>query len=347
MKNLCHKLGIGVGVLALAGLSALDAHAQAQGTFTVSQTQLMVGRKFTSVAQADGKVVVIGGRETNRSSGRVEVLTITGGRVTGIEMRPNLQAEVRDDGDAAPCQGGIVVQLGGSENDGRTRMANECIIVTASGEPRGTSFCTEPARFTTGGLVEAVDDTIFAISGAGPQGAIPTVEAFECSAIDLNARGGNRGATAGGPPVVRAPIPTPVARASSESLGGKIFVTGGRMGFDSGPAMNGVQVYDAATDSWTAGASPLAVARFGHAMAKLDDTRILILGGSDGTQVLSSTEILDTQTGQLSAGPEMPTGLFGSRAVNVGPGKILVIGGSTGMADNDPALSTILEFSSN
>jgi hypothetical protein len=350
MKIRGHKLGISLGVFALAGLSAMQVQAQTPaGSFAVSQTQLAVGRKFISAAPGDvtanpAQVVVVGGRETANSSGRVEVLTITGGRVTAIQARAALQGELRDLGAQATCPSGVIVQLGGSEASNRGRVANEAIGVTASGQPRGTSFLTEPSRFTTGGVVEAVGDRVFAISGDGPQGAIPTVEAFDCTAINLNAAGGNRGAVAGGPRIPRAAIPTPVTFAAGESLNGKIFVTGGRMSRVAGPAMNNVQIYDAASDSWTAG-TPLTVGRFGHAMAKLNDTEILIIGGSDGQRVLTSTEILNTTTGALSAGPELPMPLFGANAVNVGPNQIIVIGGSNGMGDNDPALRTILEFS--
>jgi hypothetical protein len=350
MKILGNKLGISLGVFALAALSAMQVHAQtqAQGSFAVSQTQLAVGRKFVSAAPGDisatpGQVVVVGGRETANSSGRVEVLTIAGGRVTGIQGRAALQGELRDLGAQATCPSGVIVQFGGSENSQRSRVANEAIGVTASGQPRGTSFLTEPSRFTTGGVVEAVGDRVFAISGDGAQAAVPTVEAFDCTAINLNAAGGNRGAVAGAPRIARAAIPTPVTFAGSESLGGKIFVTGGRMSRVAGPAMNNVQIYDAASNTWTAG-TPLTVGRFGHAMAKLNDTEILIMGGSDGQRVLTSTEILNTQTGQLSAGPDMPA-RFGAQAVNVGLNQIIVIGGSEGMGDNDPALRTILEFS--
>jgi hypothetical protein len=346
MTMFSRSLGIGLGVVALAGMGALDVQAQ-DGTWAVSNTRLAVARKLQGVAAVGGqmpsRVFVAGGRTGANASGAVEVLTISGGRVTATQRQANLQGELRDGTGADTCPNGVVVLLGGDENSGRTRVANEAIGLNG---PRGTSFLTEPSVFTAFNVVEAVGNRVFLISGRGAQAPIPLVEAFNCDAINLNADGANRGAVAGAPRIARAPIPVAVARAAGDGIRNLIVVSGGRRMVDAGPALNITQIYDTQANTWRMGPA-MNVARFGHDVIRLNDNELMAVGGSDGQQVLRSTEILDTRTMQWRMSGDLPNPVFSGVGVNVGDNQIILVGGSRGAGPNDASLTEILEFSSN
>ena len=71
--------------------------------------------------------------------------------------------------------------------------------------------------------------------------------------------------------------------------------------------------------------------RFKHAVAMLDDGRILVLGGtSNDTELLASTEVLDLAANSVVPGPAMstPRYKFPTAVVRTTSGRLVVAGGS-------------------
>ena len=56
------------------------------------------------------------------------------------------------------------------------------------------------------------------------------------------------------------------------------------------------------------------------------ERRLLVIGGSDGSNSLATTEILDIDTMAFSPGPAMFVGRWGCAVISL-PGSILVVGG--------------------
>ena len=75
--------------------------------------------------------------------------------------------------------------------------------------------------------------------------------------------------------------------------GGQVLVVGGQLGQSAYLAT--AERYDPITNRWTS-APKLRDRRSGHTATLLGDNRLLVTGGQDGPDWLSSTEWLDTQT---------------------------------------------------
>src|SRR5207247_128890 len=63
------------------------------------------------------------------------------------------------------------------------------------------------------------------------------------------------------------------------------------------------------------------------------DGRVMIVGGTDGSHILNSTEIFDPATGMVSSGPSLSTARIGHSATRLLNGDVLVAGGSDGSSD--------------
>lgn len=81
--------------------------------------------------------------------------------------------------------------------------------------------------------------------------------------------------------------------------------------------------------------SAMRQARAGHAAAPLSDHRVLIAGGYTGLRddgqtpdgILDSVEIFDARAGTFQLGPRLPEPRAFARAVGLGDGRVLVVGG--------------------
>lgn len=99
------------------------------------------------------------------------------------------------------------------------------------------------------------------------------------------------------------------------------------------------------TDTWTLG-SVLTEARADVAAVRLDDDRVLLIGGDgvDGLPV-SSVEVFEID-GSLSAAAAMNEARSGAAAVRLSDGRVLVTGGSTTL-DGVTSTTEIYDPSSN
>ncbi|HYM11545.1 MAG TPA: kelch repeat-containing protein [Bryobacterales bacterium] len=107
-------------------------------------------------------------------------------------------------------------------------------------------------------------------------------------------------------------------------LNGKVLIAGGYT--DAPMAVASAELYDPSTGTFTA-TGDMTTPRQGHAATLLADGRVLITGGSG----LSNTELYDPSTGTFTAtagtGDMIPGGNW-ARAVLLGNGKVLILGGS-------------------
>src|SRR5207248_6783280 len=73
--------------------------------------------------------------------------------------------------------------------------------------------------------------------------------------------------------------------------------------------------------------------RINHSAAVLSDGRVLLIGGSDGTNALNTVDILDPSSGAIRQGPVLSTPRTSATATTTLDGKVVVVGGNDGSAD--------------
>ncbi len=154
------------------------------------------------------------------------------------------------------------------------------------------------------------DNQIYAIGGEASDGISNVVERFNPLANSWTAL---------------SPKPTKVTDISAATIGGLIYVPGGKL--ESGMPTDITEVYNPLTNQWTSGKS-LPKALSGYALAVFEG-RIYLFGGWDGNQVVSDAFVYDYHTNTWTALPTMPTAraYAGSTVVD---GNIYVIGGWDG-----------------
>ena len=99
----------------------------------------------------------------------------------------------------------------------------------------------------------------------------------------------------------------------------------GRGGISGGAASAGAEIYDPASDSWSAAGS-LATARYHHTATPLADGRVLVAGGFSGGAASASAEIYDPASDDWSAAGSLATARSPT-ATPLADGRVLVAGG--------------------
>ncbi len=113
---------------------------------------------------------------------------------------------------------------------------------------------------------------------------------------------------------------------------GKVLVTGGADDKTSpsspgmGKALASAEVYDPASNTWSA-VAPMLAPRYGHAIV-LVGSKVLVLGGADPNQ-LATAEIYDPALGTWTATGSMSTVRGSTTAIVLQDGRVLVAGGSS------------------
>src|SRR5207248_1805095 len=121
------------------------------------------------------------------------------------------------------------------------------------------------------------------------------------------------------------------------------LIAGGDSG---GVAQNSLEIYNPTSGTFVFATGALSSPRKAHAAAVLQDGRVLIAGGSNGTKPLATSDTYDPSTEAVSAGPLLATARQGLSATTQLDGKVFVAGGNNGSVDlawtevYDPAAGT-------
>ena len=113
------------------------------------------------------------------------------------------------------------------------------------------------------------------------------------------------------------------------ALGGRIYLIGGFAGTTNVP-VDGVRVYDPASQAWSSAAS-LPAPRGGHAAVVLGG-KIHVLGGGNSVSTIADHSVYDPATDSWSEAAPLPRA-EGSPAAVVFGGKLYAIGGRSGFSD--------------
>jgi len=189
----------------------------------------------------------------------------------------------------------------------------------------------------TRGIVRVQSEPAFAIDANGVRRALQlslhgsTVEAR----LDVE---GLATPIAIDPAWVAAAAPSGLARLDAPLVllsSGKVLLSGGSV-MTTGTQYSTGEVYDPATNTWTATANNMAGPRSEHTATRVGASKVVIVGGS-GDRTLSTAEVYDETTNSFgalqilpvtSAGPAGPNGERRAHAaVRLATGEVLVLGG--------------------
>ena len=127
---------------------------------------------------------------------------------------------------------------------------------------------------------------------------------------------------------------------------GSVLIAGGiLLNLGSGVATNKVHRFDNQAGDFTELGMTLGADRTQHTATKLDDGRVLILGGADENSVVSVTgEVLDVAAGTSTPVPNMSSPRVGHSATKLPDGRVFVAGGTSSFDFSDPlaALAAVL-----
>jgi N-acetylneuraminic acid mutarotase/glucose/arabinose dehydrogenase len=135
----------------------------------------------------------------------------------------------------------------------------------------------------------------------------------------------------------RAPLSAPVLDAGGATVGGKLYVVGGKNGSTH---LSSMHIYDPATNSWTSGPAMPGPAVENPAMVAYNG-KVYVFGGSTApfSGAVSDVRIFDPSSATWTTSTPMPTARGGATAQVIGT-KIYVVGGM----DADGASLATLEI---
>jgi|GEM_PF-3244572 len=137
-----------------------------------------------------------------------------------------------------------------------------------------------------------ITDPVYGDGGYSGHVAAPTAELFDPTTGAFTAIGSMRTSRWAFPAVRLA--------------NGRVLIAGGMVIADSGDPVADAELFDPATNRFTA-TGPLNAPRVGHALVPLADGRVLVVGGvTTGRAPVLSTEIYDPGTGRFSLASAMP-----------------------------------------
>ena len=111
---------------------------------------------------------------------------------------------------------------------------------------------------------------------------------------------------------------------------GIVLITGGHSSSYSGPTYyNSAELFDPSTGTFTMLSSNMGVTRTRHSAVKLNNGKVLILGGHNSSNQLSSALLFDPNTNTFTSTGSMNAVRYGGQtATLLQSGKVLVVGGN-------------------
>lgn len=108
---------------------------------------------------------------------------------------------------------------------------------------------------------------------------------------------------------------------------GKVLITGGHDG-TLNSAFNSAELYDPSANTFTPIANPMTSARYSHTATKLNNGKVLLVGGRDSANPLGSAELYDPVANTFTAtGNNMTNVRYYHTATLLTNGKVLITGG--------------------
>ena len=281
---------------------------------------LLAPRSEQAVAELDAKVYAIGGYPPGRiPSAVVQVYTAATDR---WELGPPLPVPMHH-AMAAGVNGKLYV-IGGEFDGAGTGRPEVYLNTVYELDPRVGAWSQRAPMPTnrSGGATAVIDSKIYVAGGRPPRGsdfAVYDTAENRWSALP--------------------DVPTQRNHLAAGAIGGKVYVAGGRFGagFNS-ERTAALEIYDPATNRWTAGA-PLPAPRGGVSSVVANGCLFVIGGEGNYTDVRGlsdQNEAYDPRTNAWAKLPSMPTpthGLTGGAFVNGGiylPGGAVTQGGGSG-----------------
>ena len=125
---------------------------------------------------------------------------------------------------------------------------------------------------------------------------------------------------------------------------GKVLITGGHESSYSGATIyNSAEIFDPSSNNFTLLGSNMVEARTRHVAVKLNDGRVLIVGGHDNSHTYASAEMYDPNTNTFSSTGSMSVARYGGQtATLLDDGRVLIVGSHGGIDAElyDPSTGT-------
>ncbi len=123
---------------------------------------------------------------------------------------------------------------------------------------------------------------------------------------------------------------------------GKVLVVGGISTIEPNSAQAGAELYDPASNSWSAAAS-MVTARFGATATLLSSGKVLVAGGDDSNgDALRSAELYDPTSNAWTSATSMNNPHAYQTATLLSTGNVLIVGGDNGNNPYTPETSAEL-----
>jgi hypothetical protein len=241
---------------------------------------------------------------------------------------------------AAAMPDGRIVLVGGQED----RRATIPVVASSVFDPQAGTFTAGPSLAVARLHPEAIaiDATRVLVSGGQEEWNVS-----RNTAEVLNVGTGVASATANTMGARR--IHHQMVRLTTGPNSGKVLVIGGfngpvPYGDPTWMATNSVDLFDPATNTFTAAGATLKTSRGFFTATALNDGRILVVGGYEpdpGAGTLASAEIYDPVANTFTFTGSMAVGRTGHTATRLADGKVLVAGG--GLSDTAAATAEIYD----
>jgi N-acetylneuraminic acid mutarotase len=305
---------IALAAAIFAGIGVSIPSGQAVGASAAPDTWAATGamsqaRGFApAVRLGDGSVITAGGTDGVAFTAAAERWTISGQTWTPAGSIGQAVAG----GVGALLPNGKAIFAGGAGDGGYYDHGDLY-------DPSGGTWAQTPAMahvHAYGAGAQLSNGDLLVIAGMDGGDAMTT------SAVDIYSASGNTWSAGAALPGAGRYALTATAMA-----GGSILVAGGNDGTSGGSAaMSSVAIYT--NGSGWASAESMTTARFDHAAVRLQDGRILVVGGSNSSgTALSSAELYDPSTGHWSATGSMASPRYGATLTLLNGGWVLVTGG--------------------